>query len=83
MNEEEPTLSPAGPEEEITLRGTELGSEGIEAVNHLEHANKRSPDHELRLDGENDSLYTDGLDIDEGSEPLAGTHGFISNRDSG
>ena len=83
MNKEEPKRSHAAPEKESMLRGTDLGSERIEAVKHLGHTHKRNPDLELRLDGENDSLYSDGLDLDEGSDPLAGTHGFNSNRDSG
>lgn len=84
MNKEEPKQSSAEPEEEsIALRGRELGSERMDAVNHLGHAQKRNPDVELRLDGEKDSLYSDGLDLDDGSDPLAGTHGFNSSGDSG
>jgi hypothetical protein len=34
----------------------------------------RNPDSELHLDGEEDSLYTDGLEIEDDSETLADTH---------
>ena len=39
---------------------------------------RRNPDRELRLDGEKDTLYTDDLDTEEDSEPLAGTRGSSS-----
>jgi hypothetical protein len=35
----------------------------------------REPDSELRLDGEDDNLYNDDLDIGNDAEPLAGTDG--------
>ena len=35
----------------------------------------RNPDTELRVDGEDDNLYSDGLDIGDDSETLAGTDG--------
>lgn len=40
-----------------------------------EYEKTRNPDTELRLDGEKDSLYDDGLDIDEDTDTLAGTRG--------
>jgi hypothetical protein len=36
---------------------------------------KRNPDTELRVDDEEDTLYDDGLDIEEDDETLAGTRG--------
>jgi hypothetical protein len=36
---------------------------------------KRNADAELRLDGEDDALYNDGLDIETDAGGLAGTRG--------
>ncbi len=35
----------------------------------------RNPESELRLDGEDDNLYDDALDVGNDAEPLAGTDG--------
>lgn len=59
---------------EDVLRG-EVGPQDSSAVDHMEYVRKRKPDQELRLDGEKDTLYDDGLDIDTDVEPLAGTDG--------
>jgi hypothetical protein len=49
---------------ENRLRGQELnGSE-----------EKDDPDTELRLDDETDTLYDDGLEVEDDSEKLADTH---------
>ncbi len=62
--------------DEDRLRGKDLrGSEQKEAVDHAEYAKKRKPDGELRLYGETDTLYDDGLDVEDDSETLADTHG--------
>jgi hypothetical protein len=57
------------------LRGTELeGAENKNAADHDAYEKRRNPDTELRLDGEEDTLYDDGLDTsDADPEPLAGT----------
>jgi len=65
-NETPPTDDPAT---EIVgegkLRGSALnGSEQKAAVDHSEFERQRNPGTELRLDGESDSLYGDGIDID-------------------
>ena len=61
---------------ETRLRGADLeGAEQKAAVDHVEYEKSRNPDTELRLDGEDDTLYSDGLDIGDDSEPLAGTDG--------
>jgi hypothetical protein len=63
---------------ETQLRGKKLtGSEQKEAVDHGEYAKQRNPDSKLRLDddGEADTLYDDGLEVDGDSETLADTHG--------
>jgi len=60
---------------EDRLRGKELeGSDQPEAVDHAEYAKTRKPDTELRLDNEPDTLYEDGLDVEDDSETLADTH---------
>ena len=52
---------------EARLRGDSLdGAETKET---------RDPDAELRLDGEDDSLYNDGLNVGDDAESWAGTDG--------
>jgi hypothetical protein len=63
------------------LRGPALeGSDQKSAPDHEEYEKSRDPGAELRLDGEDDSLYSDGLDleIDEEDDTLAGTRGTSS-----
>ena len=61
---------------ERRLRGDDLeGPERKRAVGHMAYEKDRNPDTELRLDGEKDDLYSDGLDIDEDTDTLAGTRG--------
>jgi hypothetical protein len=58
------------------LRGIALrGSEQKSAADHVEYEVGRNPDTELHLDGETDSLYSDGLDLEEDFDTLAGTRG--------
>lgn len=58
------------------LRGAALdGADQQTAVEHSEYEKRRNPDAELHLDGEDDSLYSDGLDIGDDTESLAGTDG--------
>jgi hypothetical protein len=65
---------------ERRLRGGDLGgSEDKRAVDHTDYEKRRNPDTELRVDGEEDSLYEDGLDtVDDDDETLAGTRGSSS-----
>lgn len=61
---------------ERKLRGSALtGSEQKTAADHTDYEKARNPDTELHLDGEADSLYSDGLDTEEESETLFGTRG--------
>jgi len=61
---------------ETRLRGAALGgAEQKTAAAHDEYEKTRNPDTELHLDGEDDSLYNDGLDVGDDSESLAGTDG--------
>jgi hypothetical protein len=69
-----------GKDNEAALRGQDLGgSEQPDAVDHASHVKNRKPDAELHLDGEKDTLYNDGLDVEDDSLTLADTKG-ISNR---
>ena len=62
---------------ERRLRGKGLkGSEQRSAADHAAYEERRNPDTELRTDDEPDSLYDDGLDLeDDSEESLAGTRG--------
>jgi hypothetical protein len=65
-----------GDANESRLRGKNLdGSEQPDAVDHTAYKEKRNPDTELNLDNEDDSLYEDGLDVEDDSETLYGTKG--------
>jgi len=58
------------------LRGDALdGAEQKSSVEHGDYERTRNPDTELRLDGEDDSLYSDGLDVGDESDSWAGTDG--------
>jgi hypothetical protein len=62
--------------EEGKLRDSALmGSEQPTAADHVDCTTARSPDTELHLDGEENTLYSDGPDIKEDSETLFGTRG--------
>ena len=61
---------------ESRLRGPRLeGSEQRQAVDHTAYAKARNTDSILRLDGEEDTLYDDGLELDDDSPPLTGKDG--------
>jgi hypothetical protein len=62
---------------ERRLRGSELeGAENKKAADHDAYEKRRDPDTELRLDGEEDTLYDDGLDTnDDDPDTFAGTRG--------
>ena len=69
------TEGPAKPTE-TRLPGAALGgAEQRAAVDHVDYEKSPNPDIEMHLDGEDDSLYSDGLDIGDDTEPLAGTNG--------
>lgn len=66
---------------ERKLRGSALrGSDQKSAADHTTYEEQRNPDTELHLDEEKDTLYDDGLDIDEddSDDTLAGTRGSSS-----
>jgi hypothetical protein len=62
---------------ESTLRGSALdGSEQKKSVAHTAFEKTNNPDATLRLDDEEDTLYDDGLEIDDDSAgPLTGKDG--------
>jgi hypothetical protein len=61
---------------ESSLRGTALdGSESKTSVAHVAFEKARNTDTTLRLDGEEDTLYEDGLELEDGSAPLTGKDG--------
>jgi hypothetical protein len=62
---------------ETNLRGEALrGSDRKRAADHTAHEEERNPDTNVRVDGEEDSLYTDGLEVDDDTPPL-GTAGGV------
>jgi hypothetical protein len=61
---------------ESRLRGPGLeGSDQRKAADHKAYDKTRNPDSTLRLDGEEDTLYDDGLELDDDSPPLTGKDG--------
>ncbi len=48
------------------------GAEQKASVDHVEYEKSRNLDAELHLDGEDDSLYSDGLNVGDSTLPLAG-----------
>jgi hypothetical protein len=77
-NNEPDAIDPSG---EDKLRGDALdGSEQKRAADHTAYEKKRNPDAVLRLNGEEDTLYEDGLDVDETAPALVTTPGEDSTR---
>lgn len=62
---------------ESALRGAALdGPEQKKSVAHTDFEKTQNPDTTLHLDGEEDTLYDDGLEIDDDSAgPLTGKDG--------
>ena len=70
---DEPTSDTSG---ELKLRGAALnGPESKEAPDHSEYERGRDPDTELHLDEESDTLYNDGIDVEEDFDTWVGTDG--------
>jgi hypothetical protein len=55
------------------LANTRLRGDALDGAE--QKSSVRDPDAELRLDGEEDSLYSDGLDVGDKTESWAGTDG--------
>jgi len=67
---------PADTAAEANLRGASLsGSDRKKAVDHVAYEKSRNTDTTLRLDGEEDTLYEDGLELEDHSGPLTGKDG--------
>jgi hypothetical protein len=77
-SDDDKTRAATAPERK--LRGNALkGSEQKSAADHTTYEERRNPDTELHLDEEKDTLYDDGLDIeDDSDDTLAGTRGSSS-----
>jgi hypothetical protein len=66
---------------EDKLRGGALnGSERRQAVDHDEYNRKRNPDAVLRVDNEEDTLYDDGLELEDDTPPLVNNDGTVDQR---
>lgn len=73
--ERDPSIAP-DPTGEDRLRGkTLIGPEQKRAVDHIPYEKMHDPDAVLHLDDEKDTLYNDGLDLDDDPGLLAGTDG--------
>jgi hypothetical protein len=61
-------------ENDPELRGDALdGPEQKRAADHTAYQGKRNPDGVVRVDGEKDTLYKDGLDVEDDDSPPMGT----------
>jgi hypothetical protein len=66
---------------ETELRGETLdGAEQSQSVAHTAQAKKRNPDAVIRVDGEADTLYNDGLELEDDSSILANTRATPNTR---
>ena len=67
------------PTEDQSTSDSNSGGEQIPQDDALNSSEQRNPGLELRLDGEGkikaDTLYTDGIEIEEDYDTPAGTHG--------
>ncbi len=62
--------------DESQLRGAALdGAERKKSVAHTAYEKKVNPDTKLHLDDEEDTLYDDGLELEDNSAPLTGKDG--------
>jgi hypothetical protein len=61
---------------ENELRGDSLdGPERTRAADHTAYEKRRNPDTVVRTDGEEDTLYNDGLELEDDTPPLGTTGG--------
>jgi hypothetical protein len=68
--------NPADQTGESQIRGRDLaGSERDQAADHVDYAKRRKSDDVIRTDGEKDTLYEDGIELDDDSDPLTGING--------
>ena len=75
-NETERDNVPIDESGESALRGPALdGPEQKKSVAHTAFEKRVNPDEILRLDNEEDTLYDDGLELDDDPAPLTGKDG--------
>jgi hypothetical protein len=61
----------AGQSGENELRGNALdGAERKQAVDHTSQQKARNPDAVVRVDNEEDTLYSDGLELEDDTPPM-------------
>jgi hypothetical protein len=73
---------PTNPTGEDKLRGSALaGSERQRAADHTEFTKKRNPDAVVRVDNEEDTLYSDGLELEDDTPPLTNSDGSDGTRE--
>jgi hypothetical protein len=76
MANEKPTDNVKTDDSETALRGAALhGREQKDSVDHTTAAKSRNTDTTLRLDNETDTLYDDGLELENDNGPLTGVGG--------
>jgi hypothetical protein len=76
INTDDGDQIPADTAAESNLRGDKLsGVDRKNAVDHVAYEKARNTDTTLRLNGEKDTLYDDGLDVEDSSAPLTGIAG--------
>jgi hypothetical protein len=74
-NSDDKPPSAADQSGESSIRGEALaGSERKRAADHSQYDQKRDPDKVVRVDGEEDTLYSDGLEVEDETTPM-GTAG--------
>jgi hypothetical protein len=75
-NADRDELAGIDPSGESELRGEALaGIQGKRSLGQTAQAKHRNPDAVLHLDNEEDTLYNDGIEIEDDSQTLADTHG--------
>jgi hypothetical protein len=76
INTDDGEQIPADTAAETNLRGDRLsGVDRNNAVDHVAYEKTRNTDTTLRLNGEKDTLYDDGLEVEDSSGPLTGKDG--------
>jgi hypothetical protein len=75
-NDDDVKFTPPDPTAKSYLRGAALeGPDQRNAPDHVAYDKARKTDQTLRLDGEEDTLYEDGLEVEDDSRPLTGIDG--------
>jgi len=83
MSDPKPGSDPRDSADDIgenKLRGGALsGSERRQAADHTKYEQERNPDTVVRVDDEEDTLYGDGLELDDDAPPLVNNDGTVDN----